>query len=479
MSLRLRLALITLAVVAGALVIANIAIARYVQSFLQDRTDEQLARATSGAPFVGLRDAPVPPRPTGEQFQSDDFQVRDVFIARCAADGKLIDGQFVFGSEASPPLLSDDACVAGPSRNFNVDARDGTPFRARSASSELGGGRVVIAQATSDTSETLDTLLVVQIIASAAVLAGALALVWWLIGVGLRPLRRIETTATAIASGDLSQRIGNADHRTEIGRLGASLNGMLAEIEDAFAAKEASEGRLRQFVADASHELRTPLATVRGYAELLSSGVDHDEQAIAARRILEHGVRMSELVDALLTLARLDEHQPLATEHVDLVTLAADVVADVQALEPTREVSITAPDRPAPVIADRKQLGQVLTNLISNGCRHTPDGTPIEVIVRERDGWTRVVVADRGPGVPPEARATLFDRFVRVDTSRSRQSGGAGLGLAIVAAIVDAHGGQYGVDDRAGGGSEFWVDLPRPASADDPQRAGSMATASA
>jgi two-component system OmpR family sensor kinase len=479
MSLRVRLALITLVVVAGALLAANVAISRYISSFLQDRTDEQLTRATAGAPFGGFIEGPAPPRPTGQQFQSDDFQVRDVFIARCDADRELVDGQFVFGSEASPPLLADDACAAGPSRNFDVEAEDGTPFRARSVTSEFDGARVVVAQATTDTAETLDTLLVIQIVASTAVLGGALTLVWWLTGLGLRPLRRIETTAAAIASGDLSKRIDSSDPRTEIGRLGDSLNGMLEEIEDAFAAKQRSEQRLRQFVADASHELRTPLANVRGYAELLLSGVDDDEQALAAHRILEHGVRMSELIDALLSLARLDEHQPLTTEQVDVVALVADVVPDIQALEPNREVSITAPERPLPVVGDRKQLAQVFTNLISNACRHTPDDTPIDVVVEERKGLTRVIVADRGPGVPPEARATLFDRFVRVDTSRSRQSGGAGLGLAIVAAIIEAHGGEYGVHDRGGGGAEFWVDLPRRPSSDTSGQEEAVATTSA
>lgn len=459
MSLRARLVLVTVVVVAGALLVANVAISGYVKSFLNDRTDEQLAGVGRGIP-AAIAPSRLP-RPANPGIAPGDLQLDDVFLAICGSDGTIVDSGFVFGSDKSKPSLPADVCRTRGTRTFDTAAADDTPYRVRVSDSAFGQGRIVVAQSSASTTDTLDSLLLVQLVASTAVLAAVLGLVWWLTGLALRPLRKIENTAAAIAGGDLSQRVEATNPRTEIGRLGDSLNGMLAEIEDAFAAKDTSERRLRQFVADASHELRTPLTTVRGYAELLERGVDGEERAIAIRRIVEHGTRMSELVDDLLVLARLDEGRPLAREDVDLVQLVAETVADAQALEHVRVISVRGPDQLIS-FADRDQVTQVLTNLMTNALVHTPADTTIEVEIEDHDGAARVAVVDHGSGIPPDLKARLFDRFVRADASRSRGSGGgSGLGLAIVAAIMDAHDGEYGADDTPGGGATIWVEFPR------------------
>jgi len=239
---------------------------------------------------------------------------------------------------------------------------------------------------------------------------------------------------------------------------------MLGEIEGAFDAQAASEQRLRQFVADASHELRTPLTAVRGYAELFRRGAadDPEELSNAMRRIEQEATRMGGLVDDMLVLARLDEQRPLETESVDLAELAADAVADLRTVDTARAVTLEAPDSLL-IVGDRARLTQVLANLLANARGHTPPGTPIDVRLRSDVSSDEAVVevVDHGPGIDPELADQVFDRFVRIDTSRTRRDGaGAGLGLAIVHAIVHAHHGTNGVDVTPGGGATFWIRLP-------------------
>jgi two-component system OmpR family sensor kinase len=299
------------------------------------------------------------------------------------------------------------------------------------------------------------------------------ALLGWLaIRRSFAPLVEVEETAAAIAAGDLSRRIPARAASTEVGRLTASLNGMLTQIESAFRARAASEARTRRFAADASHELRTPLAAIRGFAELYRQGaVPPEDVGRTMRRIEDEASRMGTLVEDLLLLARLDERRPARAEPVDLAVLAGDAVHDARGLDAQRQVRLvgldgTAGPVPAVVIGDEGGLRQVVTNLVGNAVRHTPAGTPIDVAVgvanHGQEGSRAVLeVRDHGPGLPPDEADRVFERFYRVDSSRRRDTGGgSGLGLSIVAAVTAAHGGTVAVLPTPGGGATFRVMLP-------------------
>jgi two-component system OmpR family sensor kinase len=268
-------------------------------------------------------------------------------------------------------------------------------------------------------------------------------------------------TAGAIAGGDLSQRVGTTDPRTEVGRLGAALNRMLDRLERAFAERRASEDRLRRFIADASHELRTPLVSIRGYAELYRIGAAREpaEVETAMRRIEEEAARMGMLVEDLLTLARLDEVREAAHDEVDVAALAGDAVDDARAAAPDRTIDLDVGGR-AVVLGDADRLRQVLGNLLRNALVHTPAGTPIDVRVSRGGGEVCLEVRDHGPGLPPGDPEALFERFWRAEAGRERGRGGAGLGLAIVAGIVAAHGGTVAAANAPDGGASFVVRLP-------------------
>jgi len=258
---------------------------------------------------------------------------------------------------------------------------------------------------------------------------------------------------------------------TELGRLSSSLNAMLAHIETAFAARTASEARMRRFAADASHELRTPLVTIRGFSELYRHGAlaTDEDVATAMGRIESEAKRMGSMVEDLLLLARLDEQRPLQQKPVDLQLVAHDAVVDTQASDRSRAITLTGldggPAAPAPVLGDEAKLRQVVGNLVGNALRYTPEGSPIELAVgvRRTDGGERSVieVRDHGPGISEDDAAKVFERFYRADTSRTRETGGSGLGLAIVAAIVGSHGGTVRVQKTDGGGATLVVSLPR------------------
>src|SRR4051794_5140442 len=319
----------------------------------------------------------------------------------------------------------------------------------------------VVALPLRDADATLDRLLRVEALVIGAVLLLLGALAWWVVRLGLRPLDRMGETAGAIAGGDLSRRVSPATERTEVGRLGLALNAMLGQIEKAFAERQASENRLRQFLADASHELRTPLASIRGYAELFRIGAARKpaDTEKAMGRIEDESARMGALVENLLTLARLDQVPELSRKPVDLAELARDAVDDARAVDPDREVRLDA-DEPVTVMGDSSQLRQVLGNLVRNALTHTPGGTPIDLSVTNGSSVAVLEVRDHGPGLPTDDTDALFERFWRADPGRGRGRGGAGLGLSIVAAIVEAHGGSVKAANAEGGGAVFTISLP-------------------
>jgi two-component system OmpR family sensor kinase len=319
-----------------------------------------------------------------------------------------------------------------------------------------------------DVDSAVRRLTTVLAIAVATVL-GVLALVtWWVIRLGVRPVRRMTETAGAIAGGDLSQRVPEGDPGTEAGELGVALNQMLGRIEEAFEQRSASEARLRQFVGDASHELRTPVTTIRGYAELYRTGAldERAELDEAMRRTEQEAVRMGTLVDDLLRLARLDQGRPLQRSAVDLSTLAADAVRDAGARSPDRVVRLHATD-PVIVDGDEDALRQVVGNVVTNALVHAPDA-PVDVRVHDDGDHAVVEVADAGPGMAPTDAARAFERFYRADASRARHRGGSGLGLAIVDATVRAHGGRATLESELGVGTIVRVELPRTVTQESP-----------
>jgi two-component system OmpR family sensor kinase len=318
----------------------------------------------------------------------------------------------------------------------------------------------VVAIPLTDVTQTLGRLLLVEILFSALALGGLALIAWWVVRRGLRPLEEMARTAGEIASGHLTSRVAPADVRTEVGRLGIALNAMLGEIEAALADRTASEERLRRFLADASHELRTPLTSIRGYAEIFDLGASQRpaDLEVSMRHIRDEAQRMGVLVDDLLLLARLDQERPLRVEQVDLVRLMTSSISALRATAPGHPVILDAPPT-AEVNCDPDRIRQVIDNLLANAVQFSPPGAPIVVRLTISDDVV-VEVADSGPGVASENVDRIFEPFHRADPSRARATGGAGLGLAIVAAITHAHGGTVGVGHNEGGGACFWIRLP-------------------
>jgi two-component system OmpR family sensor kinase len=339
----------------------------------------------------------------------------------------------------------------------------GSDLKYRVTADDSPNGLVVVAVPLSETTDTLNRLLLVEGLVIGAVVIALAALSWWLVGFGLRPLDRMGDTAGAIAAGDLSRRVTPADERTEVGKLGLALNAMLAQIEQAFAERAASEGRLRRFIADASHELRTPLASIRGYAELFRMGAARDPEgsATAMGRIEDEAARMGVLVEDLLTLARLDQLPDLARDPVDLTVLGGDAADDARAAAPERAIDFrTGDDGPVVALGDASRLRQVIGNLMRNALVHTPAGTPVELTVTREADDAVVSVRDYGPGLPTDDSKVLFERFWRAEEGRRQGPAGAGLGLSIVHAMVTAHGGTVTARNAPGGGALFTVRLP-------------------
>jgi two-component system OmpR family sensor kinase len=340
------------------------------------------------------------------------------------------------------------------------DAGDSSP--------SFAGDQLVVAEPIGDTTSTLHTLFLIELAVTAGALVLALAGGWWLVRLGLRPLEDVERTADSIAAGNLDQRVPGADEPTEVGRLARALNVMLERIEAAFAARVASETRLkesdrhlRQFVADASHELRTPIAAVSAYAELFERGAAQhaDDLPRVFTGIRTETARMERLVNDLLTLARFDEGLPLQIIPTELVGVAAEAVRTAGTVGPEWPLQFTA-SHPVEVMGDPVRLRQVIDNLLANVRAHTPPGTTATVRVGQEGETAEIVVKDTGPGMPTEAAARVFERFYRADDSRARSHGGSGLGLSIVAAIVTAHGGTVSAKSAPGEGMTVTVRLP-------------------
>lgn len=451
MSLRARLLLGTL-VIALVLVVSAGVIARSTRSHLVDQVDAQLLDAGPRLPGGSQPEGPSP-RP----------RLSDLYVGRIGARGELttVFAPDLRGDRAATPQVSEpDLAALRAGDTITVGSDGDTRYRMIARQEAEPGGVTVLALSLDDVDDAVRRLVTVEVIAVTSILAVLALVTWWVIRLGVRPVQRMTQTASAIAAGDLSLRVDEADPGTEAGALGAALNGMLGRIEEAFDQRTESEGRLRQFVADASHELRTPVTTIRGYAELFRTGAleDPDELEEAMRRTEQEAVRMGSLVDDLLQLARLDQGRIPERAPVDLVALASDAVRDALAVAPDRSITLAA-DGELVILGDEGRLRQVVANLIGNALVHAP-GAPIEVRVRASDGVATLAVADEGRGMAAADAARAFERFYRADASRSRHHGGSGLGLAIVEASVRGHNGTVDLTSTPGNGTTVTVTLP-------------------
>ena len=463
-SLRARLLAGLLALTAAGMLIAGGVTYAEQRSFAYQRVDDQ----TRDAPFVLGRalddgDNDDGPRPGGGPGGNDGGPLGPPAGTygelRTASGTRSVTLPVGSGITAKPDLPRN----LPMGRLITVSGDDGR-YRVLAQRDPRTGGVLISAVPLREADQQLDRLLVVEALVIGVVLLVLGLAGWIVVRIGLLPLDRMGHTAGRIAGGDLSHRVEATDPRTEVGRLGIALNQMLDRLEEAFSRRQASEERLRAFIADASHELRTPLASIRGYAELFRMGAvpDGPEAERAMRRIEDEAARMGVLVEDLLTLARLDQIADAPHVELDVAALASDAVGDARATAPDREISLDA--APAPVRGDAHQLRQVLGNLLRNALVHTPAGTPIEVSVAPGPDVVRVTVRDHGPGLPTDDPDAIFERFWRAEGGRERGKGGAGLGLAIVAGIVDAHGGRVSASNAPGGGASFVVRLPAVAS---------------
>ncbi len=321
------------------------------------------------------------------------------------------------------------------------------------------GDRVIVALPSNQVTSSLHHLIVIELSGAVGVLLVLSVGSGLVLRRGLSPLERMADTTKEIAAGDLSQRVQVSSSGTEVGQLAVSFNTMLDEIQAAFAERDATEGRLRQFLADASHELRTPLTSIQGFAELFRIGVDDATMGTETimRRIEEESARMKGLVEDLLLLARLDQVRQSERCPVNLSVLAADACSDATAAAPGRPITLSAP-QPVVVLGDEAHLRQALANLLTNALSHTPTGSSIAVAARLEAGGAIVEVRDNGPGLDDDALAHVFDRFWQKDPARS--GAGAGLGLAMVAAVADEHDGSVTAANAPGGGAVFTIRLP-------------------
>ncbi|MFJ8863582.1 ATP-binding protein [Streptomyces sp. NPDC102451] len=365
----------------------------------------------------------------------------------------------------------------GTSGGTSVDGSSG-------GGTSVDGSSVLVGIPTAEVDKAVTTLILVEVCVTGAGLIAAGIAGAAMVGVALRPLRRVAATATRVSelplhSGEVAllERVpgAEADPRTEVGQVGAALNRMLGHVGSALEARQKSEMRVRQFVADASHELRTPLASIRGYAELTRRGRENTgpDTRHALGRIESEAERMTGMVEDLLLLARLDAGRPLSYESTDLSPLVIDAVSDARVADRTPGGSSGAthhwrlelPEVPATVLADPTRIQQVLVNLLANARTHTPPGTTVTVRLRQARRelpWVTLEVEDNGPGIPAELQPRVFERFARGDASRSRHAGSTGLGLAIVQAVVAAHGGVAEVRSVPGN-TVFAVHLPADA----------------
>jgi two-component system OmpR family sensor kinase len=394
-------------------------------------------------------------------------------VAAVVNHGKTVDAGYLTSSGAraalTPAAQTQLEKIADSRKPVTLDLDGLGRYRVVAAPSRSGGDVIVTGLSMSNIDATMMQMLVIFGIVTVIALAAATTAGTIIIRRALAPLSRVAQTATEVVElpldhgeVELPVRVAEPDANpaTEVGQLGSALNRMLDHISAALSARQASETRVRQFVADASHELRTPLAAIRGYTELTQRmGDDREAVAHAMSRVASETERMTRLVEDLLLLARLDSGRPLEREPVDLSRLALDAVNDAHVAGPDHQWELDLPDEPVVVPGDAARLHQVLTNLLANARVHTGAGTVVTTRLSTEPECSVLQVIDNGPGIPEALQSEVFERFARGDSSRSRKGGSTGLGLAIVSAVVKAHHGTIAVDSSPGH-TEFTVRLP-------------------
>ena len=486
-SLRARLLVTQIALLAVVCAGIGVATEFALQRFLMNQLDSQVAEAARRS--AAISDLPPPPPPTPGHPRHERFDTEagpgPGFLNAPGQSTRMVGAVISAGHPVDAGVITADGARAqvsanaagqlariAPNRKMSTVDLDGLgPYRL-TARHAHGGETIVTGLPTSGVDETLLWALVMFCVVGAVALIAAATAGILIIRRQLAPLSRLSAAAREVADLELDRgevrlptsivAVDPAVAHTEVGQLGSALNRMLDRIASALSARHASETRVRQFVADASHELRTPLAAIRGYTELAQR--KHDdvpaEVAHAMNRVESETKRMTRLVEDMLLLARLDAGRPLEAEPVDLARLVVDAVSDAHIADADHRWSLDLPDEPVVVAGDEARLHQVLANLLANSRVHTPAGTSVTTsLAVDADGAAMLTVADDGPGIPESLQPEIFQRFARGDTSRSRRGGSTGLGLAIVAAVVKAHHGTIAVDSAAGK-TEFTVRLP-------------------
>jgi two-component system, OmpR family, sensor kinase len=451
-SIRVKVTLATVVIAALAVGAADATTFILLRGYFNRRADASVRQVAQTA-VESLRSGH---RVTLQTFAGTD---RVVLVEVRSPQGKVL--QRVGTSEAADVRLPSDL-LSQPGRPVQIEVPDHRGPAFELIAVQAPGGTVIAAVSLKNEVSTLAHLFRLNFTVGGVVL-GMLALVALVVLTrSLRPLRQIAATADAIAAGDLAARVPPAPKRSEIGRVATALNQMLAENEAAFVQRDATEERLRQFLADASHELRTPLTSIRGYAELFRRGAGErpEDLATVMRAIEDEAARMSRLVEDLLLLARLDDARPLERNPVALDDLAERAIEAARAAEPARLIQFEFAERPLVIEGDEGRLRQVVDNLLANVRQHTPANAPAYVSLRAAGDQVVLTVEDAGPGIAATDRELVFGRFARPDAARGREQRGAGLGLAIVRSIVTAHGGVIVIRSAQPHGAIFEVRLP-------------------
>ena len=467
-SLTSRLVITAVALVAVASLLIGTVTTVAMRSYLYDRHDQQVVQSLNRVVRPPDRGGPIGPGPSlGTELRTvtglyPDDGADEAFIIGTRSDSEVM--RRPVSSTATQQLDE----VPADGKVHGVDLTGLGSYRV--AAREVRGGKVATGLPSSDVDDILASLIGWEALLGLLGIAAAAVAGTLVVRRQLRPLNEVAATAHAVAGLPLATgEIGVTerapphltDERTEVGQVGAALNSLLEHVETSLAARHRSEQQVRQFVGDASHELRTPLATIHGYAEL-SRRTPDDPVALssALAKVETEADRMSGLVEDLLLLARLDAGRPLERTEVDVTRLLLESVVDARVVSPAHKWQLDLPDEPVTVTGDQRRLHQVVTNLLGNARHHTPPGTTVTVSATTADDLVRIAVRDNGPGLPEGLADSAFERFTRGDSSRTRASGGAGLGLSLVSAIAEAHRGSAHVDSRPGS-TTFSVQLPR------------------
>jgi two-component system OmpR family sensor kinase len=489
MTLRAKLVLAVVALVAVLGVVISLVSALFLQRYLVGRLDDQLDFAASRGQAVAFEAIGAPGGVSAKALLSEVVNARGLsagtYAALITSDGHLYSVYLSTDPSATLQSTSTDVSARmsalptdGTATTINLGGTLGEyrvvavkmPGTTSADSSDPTSAELVIGLPLADVNATTGQLLTIILAVTVGGIAAAAGVGLLIVVLALRPLDRVAATATAVSKmrldkGEVAIAVrvpeNDTDPHTEVGRLGHAFNRMLGHVASALSARQASENKVRQFVADASHELRTPLASIRGYAELTRRLPEPlpDDAVHALGRIESEAERMTGLVEDLLLLARLDEGRELDRDPVDLSRLVIDAVSDAHAAGREQKWSVDIPPYPVTVIGDEPRLHEVIANLLTNARVHTPEGTSVETQLRGADGKAVITVTDDGPGIPDDLQPVLFERFARGDSSRSRHTGSTGLGLAIVRAVVRAQGGEVEVQSEPGR-TRFTVTLP-------------------